>query len=328
LKNIRKNLKTNRLKILIGIFAIAVILFSKEKSENEMKVYTGRKLFKSIYFYPVKKLKIVEILDVKFAYFDTVTIDSIGNYVETKNSRMQKLKNGCLLYENKKHKIKIILKPNHDSLVRTSSRMVFEYMANYAIIQFNSNQKIVFQITITIGILMLIISTIEIVSLLKVMYQSFCKNIMIIENYTKNNSMKTITLLFLAFCASTFAQSEIEYVYDNAGNRTQRKVLTFSARGMQSSTTENVVVEEKILDGNFTLFPNPTSSTLKIQADSIFMALENKKLYVYDMNGKLMLEKEFAIDQETIDLSGFSNGSYIVKIIGDGRKKEWRVVKK
>jgi hypothetical protein len=140
--------------------------------------------------------------------------------------------------------------------------------------------------------------------------------------------MKHLIIFFLAISASTSAQNSREYVYDNAGNRTQRIVLVL-AKNMQTNNAieEQNVSEEQLLDGNFTLYPNPTSALLSIEADASFMLLESKKLYVYDLTGKLLLEKEFSESTERLDFSTFTNGSYIVQVIADGKKKEWRVMK-
>jgi hypothetical protein len=140
--------------------------------------------------------------------------------------------------------------------------------------------------------------------------------------------LKYILLAALALSAERAVAQEIEYSYDNAGNRIQRKVLV-----QRSSDDANPdAVEGPIADSrgefSFLLYPNPTEGEIRIDAEPEFMALEGKRLTVYDMNGRQVKEGAFDEQQRSIDLTGQQSGSYIVRLTAaNGYSIEWRVVK-
>ncbi|TVQ49238.1 MAG: T9SS C-terminal target domain-containing protein [Saprospirales bacterium] len=87
------------------------------------------------------------------------------------------------------------------------------------------------------------------------------------------------------------------------------------AEGVQHAFETLVItnVEEQFLEQKFSVFPNPTRDMLVIEGkDEIG---EPFKLAVYDINGKLLLQKDMKSERETIDLSAFSKGTYILQII-------------
>jgi len=71
-------------------------------------------------------------------------------------------------------------------------------------------------------------------------------------------------------------------------------------------------------ENSFTLFPNPTTGTLKISLTSIG---ENQDLEIYDLNGRLV--KTYGLDAQTnaqnIDVNALNQGIYLVKVIQDGK---------
>jgi hypothetical protein len=78
----------------------------------------------------------------------------------------------------------------------------------------------------------------------------------------------------------------------------------------------------------FSVYPNITEGDLTISAEQEFMELANKELYVFDMSGKLLEQKPFFNLTETLDMSSYRAGSYIVKAISEGTPiAEWKVIK-
>lgn len=94
------------------------------------------------------------------------------------------------------------------------------------------------------------------------------------------------------------------------------------------STPERIQEEEKIQEEirsfsieestkiHFTqLYPNSGSSYLNIQLEQ-----ENTSLVeVYNLEGKLMLSAQYSSSFITIDTPGFSPGTYIIRIVSDGK---------
>ncbi len=66
-------------------------------------------------------------------------------------------------------------------------------------------------------------------------------------------------------------------------------------------------------DALFKFFPNPTSSTLFIEGDRG----RDADVFVYDMNGRLMLKQTISDSKSALDVSSFKKGVYVF-IINDG----------
>lgn len=80
-----------------------------------------------------------------------------------------------------------------------------------------------------------------------------------------------------------------------------------------SNTAVNQIEEQKIH-----LFPNPTRGELNITLGNI--QCKEVRIELFDLSGKLVLTKDIQNTvQETINISGFSNGLYLVNIVVDGR---------
>jgi hypothetical protein len=147
------------------------------------------------------------------------------------------------------------------------------------------------------------------------------------------NPKTIISTLFLFIGISLNAQQNaVEYSYDNAGNRILRKIIVlppapppgqsakYSAQSASIDTVGGIL---------FKIYPNPTEGLVIIQSDENFRALENKTITVYDVNGKILLKKEYNSSEEHIDLSNQEPGSYFVKITAsNGYNAEWKIIRK
>lgn len=130
-------------------------------------------------------------------------------------------------------------------------------------------------------------------------------------------------LLNTSFLA--YSQNGRGYFYDNAGNRIQRKTVVFSGMMINNDKPK---LEDAVGQYAFTLYPNTTEGNVTISAEESFMELEQKMIYVYDLAGKLILQKEYCTLEEKIDLTSAVNGTYLVKVIASGGyRAEWNVVK-
>jgi hypothetical protein len=91
----------------------------------------------------------------------------------------------------------------------------------------------------------------------------------------------------------------ISYSYD-VGEDSADGVSWLMAKPSASSLNYNV-------NSNVTIYPNPVSSLLKIETN------KNTKAQLYDFNGRLLIQTEFANSGE-LDLSILSEGIYLIKI--------------
>ena len=78
----------------------------------------------------------------------------------------------------------------------------------------------------------------------------------------------------------------------------------------------------------FALFPNPAEQEVSISTQPEFVQQGAPVLYLYDLSGKLILQKNFNRAQETVDLSSLNAGTYVLKLrTNDADVTEWKVVK-
>jgi len=160
----------------------------------------------------------------------------------------------------------------------------------------------------------------------------------------------TAFLMIMSFHAAVCAQAfRATYQYDECGNRTRSDVVylttTLKSAKVDSSasndeykhvptaeaTTDatNDVYVFSVSDITFTVFPNPTTSTLKISLLGANEVVETSgnTVRLFDLGGKPLVSQPFVGDQTTVDMSSLPNGSYIISIIVNGRSKIIEVIK-
>ena len=74
--------------------------------------------------------------------------------------------------------------------------------------------------------------------------------------------------------------------------------------------TTNSIGVFNINETNFVLYPNPTKGIINIKAKD----RDIKKIIISDVTGKTIIEQTEIQQKETIDLSGFKSGIYIISI--------------
>lgn len=97
-----------------------------------------------------------------------------------------------------------------------------------------------------------------------------------------------------------------------AGTTTIKWTVT-DAAGNEAECSFNVTVEDatgirNLEELGISIYPNPTNGILKLN----FAGNQVQKLNVSDITGKTVFEKTNVQQNETIDLSGFANGIYII----------------
>lgn len=136
-----------------------------------------------------------------------------------------------------------------------------------------------------------------------------------------------ISLLFLYGSVSMSAQS-IQYVYDNTGNRIQRKVLTMLMEegGEQVASREDTTQAEAgaVLQQRTQVFPNPTQDRLQVQLQE---PLPEATIELFDMAGKRILRQPMPDASTSIDIRDQQAGTYILVIRGKDFSARWKVVK-
>lgn len=143
---------------------------------------------------------------------------------------------------------------------------------------------------------------------------------------------KIIALCITLWITSTGFAQEIEYLYDNAGNRVLRQIYVLrSSPAGNEEAVENLAplqLEDRVGEFEFTLFPNPTRDVLNISVNDLFLAEKNKEVSVTDLNGKLLVKQKVQDRVTNLDFSTYTPGSYIVRISSEGQKvREWKIIR-
>lgn len=75
---------------------------------------------------------------------------------------------------------------------------------------------------------------------------------------------------------------------------------------------------------NLNIFPNPANDLITITSTQ---SLENSKVQIYSMNGKMLLSKEIFESTIELDVTSFECGTYIVRIIQNNQTLHKRFIK-
>lgn len=164
-----------------------------------------------------------------------------------------------------------------------------------------------------------------------------------------------ILLLVFSLSSRGLGQGSISYTYDNNGNRKTRIfVLTLersnsrslpdsdqSLRNFNNSEMINQEVEaEKSQDlqserkrevsefeSSLKIYPNPTTGIIKISCNNTSEP-QKSEYELFDLNGRLILNKKNVGNNYEVDISNFADGIYILKITINVMTSDWKVIKK
>ncbi len=100
-------------------------------------------------------------------------------------------------------------------------------------------------------------------------------------------------------------------IYDNALSLTQIQEV---CQDLESS--QRIIREKDMIS----VYPNPVSGKLQIQLDGV----ENYKLEIYDMQGRLMMQEQ---NKNTVDVSDLDDNIYLLKLISRGHTFVYRFIK-
>lgn len=134
----------------------------------------------------------------------------------------------------------------------------------------------------------------------------------------------TLITSFLLFAGITFSQNEVEYTYDDAGNRIKRESNTTTNFVPTNNNNETTAMEDIVESGiDLDAHPNPTADNTKISVliDPETISETNKAsiasgitMQLADVSGKVIQTQKGASLEQTFDLQGMAKGVYFVKV--------------
>jgi hypothetical protein len=134
---------------------------------------------------------------------------------------------------------------------------------------------------------------------------------------------KTLTI-FLFLSGTLFAQNEVAYTYDDAGNRIKREHIASPNLVIPNNNSETTAMENLENSGvDLDAHPNPTSgkTAVSVLLNSETISEEHKtaiesgvSMQLIDISGKVLKTQEGTSLEQTFNLQGLSKGVYFVKV--------------
>ena len=138
---------------------------------------------------------------------------------------------------------------------------------------------------------------------------------------------------FLSFSAlfiliNVLCNAQSSFHYDSNGNRDSRTIGLKSTNS--GSEKQPTVIDTSYFDSlgdiKISIFPNPTEGEIEINIENLETNVTSH-IMVYDFSGKLLKTQNNLNETNLLNLSEFSNGTYIVRIMIDSHISEWKIIK-
>lgn len=138
-----------------------------------------------------------------------------------------------------------------------------------------------------------------------------------------------VVILFAFMQLPSFAQYELGYTYDAAGNRIKRELLlgksqTRAKRGLnefQDNYTDRL--DKQLIK----ISPNPTHGIIRVHIDR-YSNDEQYVISVYTVGGEQVFYSGMVEETTDVDLSGRPNGIYLLKIANANNSITWKIIKR
>jgi len=149
-----------------------------------------------------------------------------------------------------------------------------------------------------------------------------------VEN-KQRDMRKTIVIIIIQITSSILCYGQgsntpnsFHYSYDAVGNRIKREMIHIPPRLADTS----LVYDSKFKNHNIKIYPNPTSGNLSVELTNMEEGT-TVLTQIFNLNGKLILQKRSNGEKEEMDIGNQPQGNYIMRITLDKVHKEWTIVK-
>jgi hypothetical protein len=138
---------------------------------------------------------------------------------------------------------------------------------------------------------------------------------------------KLLILGILMINLSSFAQTEVQYTYDAAGNRIKREA--FSTWIITNDTPQEATEDTFNANIDISAHPNPTNDDVYIAVTFEGIDEQDVTMHLYDVSGKILLSSDGKSANYRFNLSSLPRGIYLVHVISQDGKimKEAKVVR-
>lgn len=137
-----------------------------------------------------------------------------------------------------------------------------------------------------------------------------------------------IISLFVGASIFTVQSQSIAYEYDQAGNRISRKIITVGSSQIKrhTGTTDSTVVKDQLGKQTITVYPNPTRGALGVEIKGSDVT-EQTSITVYNGQGVQLYFTKADVGLNSIDMSAYPTGWYILRVQIGSYKKEYKIIK-
>lgn len=150
--------------------------------------------------------------------------------------------------------------------------------------------------------------------------------------------MKTILLgILLLITGNLFSQSAVQSIvfsYDASGNRNSR-VIEITLPPTKAAGADTIPEPEtpdpephfdEIAGAEIAIYPNPTQGKLTVKVANMPQEVKGQ-LALYDLNGRLILQKESMGHSNELDISMQPSGTYVMQITVGEESTTWKIIK-
>jgi hypothetical protein len=154
--------------------------------------------------------------------------------------------------------------------------------------------------------------------------------------------MKIIIALIGLFLATELNGQNVEFTYDNAGNRITRIIVYLPTPQFQDENKNDnediipdtlVAVESNCIIDSSTgawikIYPNPVMSSLNIDLGSIYSNKKRMTIHILDIQGKSINVQDVSTQIVNVDFSNVSIGTYLITLKENGALiRNWKIIK-
>ena len=121
------------------------------------------------------------------------------------------------------------------------------------------------------------------------------------------------------------------YIYDANGNRITANVIYLSSSPSNAApNNENEVKVDFSTELSVKIYPNPTQGDLKIEitgGNNESLINPSNCIKVWDMVGRMIINLKSLSELNSIDLTPYCNGAYVMHITINGKTKDYKIIK-
>lgn len=141
-----------------------------------------------------------------------------------------------------------------------------------------------------------------------------------------------IFIFFLLSVIATESRAQtrnVQFTYDNAGNRTGRAIVLAQApqiRNVVSDSVQTEIYTDLFAEYQLRVYPNPTEGELKIELCGLPDG-ENYHLLISNTSGTVIINRMTSDNPTIADLTTFPAGIYVMRIQYKDYAKDFKIIR-